>query len=84
MNEKWAIERKRPYTKIGIRRLGCIRCGKPADCQWQICADGNNYRPLCSQCDVKINAMVLRWMKHPHAELIARIYLQKKLEPCPE
>ena len=51
-----------PYTEIGLRRLSCIRCGKPATTQWQVCADGNVYRPLCRGCDVELNAMVLEWM----------------------
>lgn len=58
--------RKKPYTAIGIRRLKCFRCRKPAEHQWQICADGNQYRPL--SCDVALNALVLRWMRDPKAK----------------
>ena len=54
--------RKKPYTQIGIRRLKCFRCGKKAEYQWQICSDGNQYRPLCKDCDIAMNEMVLKWM----------------------
>ena len=54
--------RTKPYTKIGIRRLSCFRCGAQAEHQWQICADGNQYRPICCKCDVELNGVVLRFM----------------------
>ena len=53
--------RTKPYTEIGIRRLKCVRCGAKAQFQWNICADGNVYRPICKQCDIELNAMVLKW-----------------------
>lgn len=55
--------RTKPYTEIGIKRLPCFRCGnKPSRSQWQICADGNQYRPICRQCDIELNALVLKFM----------------------
>lgn len=57
--------RLKPYTEIGIRRLKCFRCGAPAETQWNICADGNVYRPLCLQCDAGVNELVLRFMRDP-------------------
>lgn len=54
--------RRTPYTEIGIRRLGCVRCGEQAVHQWQVCADGNQYRPLCVECDIGLNKLVLQWM----------------------
>lgn len=65
--QRWAARRREPYTTRGIRRLGCIRCGQPASCQWNICADGNVFRPLCQSCDVALNALVLEWMHDPEA-----------------
>ena len=53
--------RSKPYTEIGIRRMKCVRCGKPARFQWQICADDRIYRPICAMCDVKLNRMVMEW-----------------------
>lgn len=59
--------RKQPFTERGIARLPCVRCGIPAVHQWQICADGNNYRPLCLGCDVALNLLVLQWAGDPRA-----------------
>ena len=64
--KQWMIKRKKPYTQIGIERLSCIRCGEPAQYQWQICSDGNNYRPICGACDIALNKTVLKFMRHPH------------------
>jgi hypothetical protein len=54
--------RKKPYTQIGIKRLKCFRCGKQAEHQWQICADNNIFRPICRECDIALNELVLKWM----------------------
>ncbi len=56
------IGRKEPYTVEGIKRLGCVRCGKQAYSTWQACADKRMHRPLCKKCDIALNALVLRWM----------------------
>ena len=65
--------RRTPYTATGIRRVPCFRCGKPAEHQWQACADDNLYRPLCLDCDIALNEMVLKWMDFPDwEEKIAR------------
>lgn len=74
----WNTKRKEPYTAIGIKRLKCIRCGEQAMFQWQVCSDGNNYRPLCGNCDVALNELVLEWMGHPNAsQLITKYYVEK-------
>ncbi len=54
--------RKKPYTEIGIRRCKCFRCGNQATQQWQICSDGNQFRPICDQCDIDLNGVVLKFM----------------------
>lgn len=65
--------RKKPYTAIGIKRKKCFRCGAQASQQWQICADGNTYRPICDPCDIDLNRVVLRWARDPEwREKIAR------------
>ena len=53
--------RRKPYTQTGIRRLKCVRCGNQAEFTWQICSDGNLHRPICRECDIKLNEMVLKW-----------------------
>jgi hypothetical protein len=55
------VGRRTPYTERGIRRLKCTRCGARAATQWQICGDGNQYRPLCIKCDVALNRLVMKW-----------------------
>lgn len=54
--------RKKPYTEIGISRMKCFRCGKPANQQWQICSNGNLYCPICDKCDIELNKIVLKFM----------------------
>jgi len=69
--------RKKPYTVGEIHELKCIRCGKQANQQWQVCADGNTYRPLCIQCDVELNDMVLKWASIPNAKAKMKKYRVK-------
>lgn len=76
--DQWKVRRKEKYTERGIGRLQCIRCGNKAEYQWQICSDGNNYRPICGECDVKLNRAVLKFMKHPHANQLADEYENSK------
>jgi hypothetical protein len=59
--------RKRPYTVAGVRRLSCIRCGQPAEHQWNACADGL-WRPLCIHCDLALNRLTLHFMCIPDAK----------------
>lgn len=63
------MPRRTPYTAIGIRRLKCFRagCENRAETQWQICADGRVFRPLCLACDVELNRLVLEWVGFPDA-----------------
>ncbi len=72
-------QRKKPYTQIGISRLKCIRCENNASFQWNICADGNVYRPLCAECDVELNEMVMRWAFGNEAEKSVENYRIKVL-----
>lgn len=69
--------RTRPYTQIGIRRKKCFRCGAQAKYQWQICSDGRQYRPICEQCDIELNEMVLRWMGFTDWEEKMEAYMAK-------
>lgn len=71
-------KRTEPYTERGIRRMTCFRCGRPARFQWQICSDGNQYRPLCTPCDVMLNALVLNWAGFPDADDKIKAYAKEK------
>lgn len=74
MRRTWKLHgRRRPYTATGVRRLPCFRCGRPAVHQWIICADGL-YRPICPRCDVALNALALKWLRHPAAARLSRRY----------
>ena len=73
--------RCKPYTQVGIRRLPCFRCNRPAEYQWQICADGNVWRPLCVRCDIAMNDCVLRFMRDPDREEKMREY-RKRVAPA--
>ena len=70
--------RKEPYTDIGVRRLPCVRCEQPARLQWNACADDNLWRPLCLDCDVALNRLVLRWMNDHEADAKADKYESEK------
>lgn len=72
--------RTRPYTEIGIRRLNCFRCGKQAHTQWQICADKNQYRPICLFCDIDLNRMVLEFMRDPDVEMKMALYASEVIQ----
>ncbi len=68
--------RRTPYTEIGIRRKKCYRCGKRSTTQWQICSLKREFLPLCPDCDIALNELVLRFMRLPKnlRQLLQRIY----------
>ena len=72
--------RAEPYTNYAIKRLKCVRCGAQGVHQWNICADGNNYRVLCLECDIALNLLVLEWANHPNAKGLAEAYRIKSTE----
>jgi hypothetical protein len=74
----WAKKRKEPFTEEGIKRMKCIRCGDAAKFQWQICSDGNNFRPICGFCDIELNNTVLNFMKHPNRIELIKKYAESK------
>ena len=71
--------RKKPYTTIGISRVPCFRCGKPSTRQWQICSLNNEYHGLCTECDIKLNALVLKFFRVPNANIICKQYARRML-----
>jgi NAD-dependent SIR2 family protein deacetylase len=60
--------RRKPYTDQGLKRLSCVRCGSPATQQWSACADDSLWRPICTECDVMLNRLVLLFMCDEEAE----------------
>lgn len=74
--------RKTPYTAEGIKRVACFRCGaKPSAGTWQVCADGNQYRAVCHDCDVALNRVVLKWMRDPN--VATKLARYKGAQPVP-
>jgi len=61
------LGRRKPYTRIGLRRLSCVRCGDPAARQVVFPIDGL-WRPLCTECDEKLNLLYLVFMCDPDIE----------------
>ena len=66
--------RAKPWTNGAIKKQKCVRCGGPGAQQWQICADNNQYRVLCLECDIALNKLVLEWARHPYAEMLGNTY----------
>jgi hypothetical protein len=68
--------RKRPYTEVGVRRLPCAFAGCPnrAEHQWQVCADGNLFRPVCLEHDYELNRVALEAMGGPDVPAKLRAY----------
>jgi len=68
--------RKKPYTERGVRRLQCCvaGCSNKAQFQWQCCATGNLWMPICVEHDVELNKMVLVWIGHPDAGRLGQEY----------
>ena len=71
------IGRRKPYTEIGIGRKKCNRCGAPAVHQWNCCANGNRYVPLCLECDVELNRLAVEFMRLPGGKKLMRRYEQE-------
>lgn len=68
--------RRTPYSAIGISRLKCFRhgCKNRAVFQWNICSDGNVFRPICISCDIALNRTVLEFMGFPDAKQKGDVY----------
>lgn len=66
--------RLKPYTAAGLRKVPCFRCGAPAQFQWQICSDGNQYRGICATCDIGLNRAALEYMRDPDVEVKMAAY----------
>lgn len=73
----WKLHgRRKAYTTIGIERLPCFRCGGKSYHQWKICADKGLYRPVCVDCDIALNKLVLEWMGFENAEELLQQYMK--------
>lgn len=64
----------RRYSDRSIQAVPCARCKKPSAHQWQVCANGNRWQGICLKCDVALNTVVLKFMRHPNASKLIRKY----------
>jgi hypothetical protein len=70
--------RKEPYTVSEIKRKTCF-CGKRAIFQWQCCANGNRWVPLCREHDIQLNEIAMAIMQIPgRRELLTKYRRQAK------
>lgn len=74
--------RRNPYTDTGIKRVPCFRCGKPSSQQWQICALNNEYKGVCTKCDIELNKLVLKFFSVSCANRKAKQYAYQVCLPA--
>ena len=55
----------------------CHRCNDPATQSWDICALKNEVNWICKACDLKLNRLVLEFMKVKGINRILREYKQR-------
>jgi hypothetical protein len=67
------IGRKKPYTQVEIAKQRCP-CGRPARYQWNCCAINNRWVPVCRDCDVGMNEMVLAFFRVPERARLMAAY----------
>jgi NAD-dependent SIR2 family protein deacetylase len=71
-----------PYTRRSIKRAQCVRCGERASDAFTICAAGTHRQlPVCKECDIAINAMIVRFLGFPDAEQMIETYARKRRRP---
>ena len=69
--------RSRAYTTEEIEKTSCCACTAKAVHQWKCCANGNRYLPICIDCDVDLNEMVLMLMRVPNRTRLMAAYRRK-------
>lgn len=61
------------------RQEPCVRCGDAhAPESFDLCADKNALRALCTECDIALNELVLRWVNDPDVDSKVAAYRQEK------
>ncbi len=76
------LGRVKPYSGVEIQFLSCFRCKvRQSEQQWSICANGNRQLPICNECDVELNEMVMKFTNFPPklAEKLLNQYKEKLL-----
>ena len=58
------LGRHKLYTRIGLQRLSCVRCGDPASRQVRFSVDGL-WKPVCKRCDEELQLLFLIYVDDP-------------------
>ena len=66
--------RKKPYTARGIVRMKCQRCSRKALFQWNCCANGNRWVPVCEKCDIALNKAAMEFFRIPNRRALLKRY----------
>lgn len=65
---------------IPVDRLwdtACCRCGAPCQCQWAICANNKQFFPLCIDCDIALNRLILCFLNVDDPDSFIEDYREK-------
>jgi NAD-dependent SIR2 family protein deacetylase len=60
-----------PIAVEEIWETPCVRCGAHSQCQWAICANNGNHLPLCIDCDIALNRLILMFLNVEPDDFIA-------------
>jgi len=71
--------RREPYTVIGIKRKKCQRCSARPEYQWNCCANGNRWVPVCRACDIELNELALDFFRIKGRRKLMRKYKDSTL-----
>ena len=70
--------RRKPYTVLGLRQKACTRCGvKPSRYQWSSCATSNLWMPICKDCDILLNQLVVDFFNFANKDELMKAYIEK-------
>ena len=75
MSQYWG--KKTSYTNEELSRTKCIRCGELSSHVWGTCANGGYHIPLCENCDVSLNELILKWLVVSNWEELMEKYIRK-------
>jgi hypothetical protein len=62
------------YLADEITDVPCLRCGEPSKQQFNVCANGGHFVPLCPACDVALNELVLTWLGVENTDALMAAY----------
>lgn len=57
--------------------IPCVRCGQPSQCQWSVCANNGQYVPMCIDCDIALNHLVLTFLNFDDPDTLVNEYTAK-------